>query len=472
MRVPILFCALAAMFAALFLLAPNLDLATAGLFYQPRERFFLAAWWPVRFVEEVIPWTTRLIGVIAIFGAGWLIFTGRPFWRLDRKALIFIVAATALGPGLLVNTVLKDHWGRARPSQVVEFGGAHHFTPAPLPADQCERNCAFVSGHAALGFSLVSFAFLLPPGRKRIAGVAVALGFGSVVGLARMASGGHFLSDVVFAGLIAVAVSWLLYRWIVVCDVFASVAAIRFYGWLGARLKVSEVGGETLTPRQIWAWLAFVVAIAAVGIGWLDRPIAYFFFHTEVIAWHPFFHGVERFGFGWPYLVILGPLFAILRWGGDAPGLRAWAEPMRRAAWIPAFLFAAVAVSGLAVDILKVLFGRTRPKLWFANGSYDFTWLGLRADHWSFPSGHAATAAALMAGLWCLWPRPLPVYIALAALVALSRLVTGAHYLSDTVVGAFIGVVAARAIAVWLARAHVGSLFGRRTAIAPVLPQT
>jgi len=49
-----------------------------------------------------------------------------------------------------------------------------------------------------------------------------------------------------------------------------------------------------------------------------------------------------------------------------------------------------------------------------------------------------------------LWPRPLLLYIAGAALVAVSRVVTGAHYLSDVVAGAVIAVVVTRAIAAWL----------------------
>src|SRR5207249_3238038 len=83
--------------------------------------------------------------------------------------------------GLIANTLFKDHWGRARPAQIEAFGGTRQFTPAPLPAAQCDRNCAFVSGHAAFAFSLVSFAFLLPLGWRRKTAVAAALGFGSLV---------------------------------------------------------------------------------------------------------------------------------------------------------------------------------------------------------------------------------------------------------------------------------------------------
>ena len=139
-------------------------------------------------------------------------------WRFDRNALIFLVAALAIGPGILVNTVLKDHWGRARPFQIEAFGGTRQFTPAPVPADQCARNCSFVSGHAALGFSLVAFAFLLPAGRPRNIVMAGALAFGALIGLGRIAAGHHFLSDVVDAGLVVVATTWLLHRWLVVHD--------------------------------------------------------------------------------------------------------------------------------------------------------------------------------------------------------------------------------------------------------------
>ena len=153
----------------LFLLVPAIDLAVTGLFYIPGEGFPLAGWAPLAAVEDTVPWITKLIVGIAAVGAVWLALIGRPLWRLDRKALVFIVAATVLGPGLIANTVLKDHWGRARPSQIEAFGGTRQFTPAPLPAAQCERNCAFVSGHAALAFSLVE---LRPAAARRPAPTA------------------------------------------------------------------------------------------------------------------------------------------------------------------------------------------------------------------------------------------------------------------------------------------------------------
>ncbi len=421
---------------ALFLLAPGIDTAVSWVFYNPQSGFTLASWPPLVLLEGSIRWIAWGIVLVVAIGALWLWLTGKPLWRFDRKALIFIVAATVLGPGIVVNTVLKDHWGRARPSQIEAFGGAKQFTPAPLPADQCARNCAFVSGHAALGFSLVSFAFLLPAGRARRNAAIAALGFGGLVGLGRIAAGAHFLSDVVDAGLIVVAVSWLLYYWLVVHDGFTPVMAA------GNQLAQTPTG-----RRTIWAF--GIVLGEAVAIIWIDRPLADFF-HAHSEAVKPFFAAVERFGIGWPYLVLSGLAFAGLRWGGSWQPLRSRAVAMREAAIIPGFLFAAIAASGLVVDLLKIVVGRARPKLLFATGTYDFSWFGLRADDWSFPSGHAATAAALMTALWCLWPRPLLLYIVGAALVAASRVVTGAHYLSDVVAGATIAVLVTRAVALWL----------------------
>jgi lipid A 4'-phosphatase len=448
--------------AALFLLMPGIDLATSYLFYDGAKGFFLAGWLPLRAVEGSVPWIVRLMIALAVIAAGWLIVAGRPLWRLDRKALIFVVAATALGPGVIANTVLKDHWGRARPSQVTEFGGARQYTAAPLPAAQCERNCAFVSGHAALGFSLVSFAFLLPFGWRRKTAVAAALGFGALVGLARIAAGGHFLSDVVYAGLIVFATSWLLYQWIVVRDAFASPVARRVYRALG-------YGSAPGSMARIGLWAAGIALVEIVAIGWIDRPLAAYFREAGTV-WRPFFGPIGSLGVAMPYLIVLGVAFVVLRWGSSLSFLAAWAPRMRAATRIPALLFSGIAVSGIVVDVIKVIVGRPRPKLLFSAGSYEFSWIGLSADHWSFPSGHAATAAALAAALWCLWPQPVLLYVIGAALIAASRVVMGAHYLSDVVMGGFIGVVVTRALAVAFARGRLPFRLRPQAAADPVLP--
>jgi membrane-associated phospholipid phosphatase len=61
-------------------------------------------------------------------------------------------------------------------------------------------------------------------------------------------------------------------------------------------------------------------------------------------------------------------------------------------------------------------------------------------------------------------------YVIGAALVAASRVVMGAHYLSDVVMGAFVGVLVARALAVLFARGWPGLRMRPRTAADPALP--
>jgi lipid A 4'-phosphatase len=423
---------------ALFWWAPGTDLFVSGLFYDPQHGFTLAAWRPLADLEGLVRWITWAILAVIVAGAAWLRLVGGPLWQFDRKALIFLLAALAIGPGIVVNTVLKDHWGRARPYQVSEFGGAKIFTAAPLSADQCDKNCSFVSGHAALGFSLVSFAFLLPAGRRRSIAIGAALGVGALLGLGRIAAGHHFLSDIVDAGLIVVGTTWLLHRWLVVHDGAAPITAF-------VRRR-----GETQTGRR-FLWAMAIVLAEAVAILWVDRPIAEFF-HADGAPVQPFFSIVQRLGLGYPWLVLSALTFALLRWGGQLDSLRRWDARMRAASYKSAFIFAAVGASGLAADVLKIVAGRARPKLLFSGGAYGFAGVDWHADHWSFPSGHAATIAALMTALWCLWPRPLWLYVAAAALIALSRVVTDQHYLGDVIAGATIAVVVTRAVAWWMLR--------------------
>ncbi len=468
MRAAAVYFALVAVAAALFLLAPQLDLAASRLFYAPGAGFLLADWPPVVILYRAVPWLAWGALLLVAAAAARLFLTGRPWRRLDRKALVFVVATLALGPGLLANTLLKDHWGRARPAQIEAFGGTRHFTPAPLPAAECAQNCSFVSGHAALGFALVAFAFLLPPGPSRRWGIAAALGFGALIGLGRMAQGAHFLSDVVFAGLLVYGVAAALHWAIVDRDALAAPAPVRLYRSLGHAAAASWGAARRCAEEpagRLGLWAAAAAIAVVVSIAAIDRPLAYFF-HDKGPDLHGLFDLTGRLGLTWGYLTVFGLAFAALHWGGAAPRLRPLAAPMRALSAVPAFLFAALAASGLAVDLLKVLFGRTRPKLLFSSDIFAFTWLGARADHWSFPSGHAATIAALATALWCLWPRHLLFYILLGVIVSASRLVVGAHYLSDTLAGAFIAVVATRGVALLFAKGGIDLARSRRARAA------
>ena len=467
----------AAIFAAalmLFLLRPQLDLLFSSVFFSRGRGFVLESWPPIILIYRSVPWVAWGIVLVTAGAAIWLFLVGRPLWRFDRKALLFVAFSTALGPGFLANTVLKDHWGRARPVQIEAFGGPHHFTPAPLPAAECARNCSFVSGHAALGFSLVAFAFLLQPGPPRRRGIGAALAVGGVVGLVRIAQGAHFLSDVVFAGLLVFGTTALLYWWIVERDGFAAPSLLQLYREIGrgSALACRFACQSWRSPAARLGTAVFVTTIlVVVSIGSVDRPLA-LFLHARDADLHAAFELIGRLGEAWGWLLFFALAFAGLHWGGELPRLRPIVVPMRALSALPAFLFASIAASGLVVDVMKIGFGRLRPKLLFRSDLYGFTWFGWRPDHWSFPSGHSATIVALFSALWWLWPQHLLFYVLAAAIVAGSRAVVGAHYPSDVMAGALVAVLSTRYVALVFARWGIDLAASRqgRSGAAPMPP--
>jgi lipid A 4'-phosphatase len=204
---------LGAAFAALFLAYPELDLMVARVCFGTDGRWFLQdhpAAGAINEGIEILLWVTAAL-LVVLFIVIWL--RRRPLLGLDRRAIVYVFLCFLIGPGLVTNTLFKDHWGRARPSQLVEFGGERAFSPALVISDQCPKNCSFVSGDASAAFGYLSFALLAR--RRRPHAIGAALGFGAGVGAVRMMQGAHFLSDVAYAGvftaLVVLALYWLLF---------------------------------------------------------------------------------------------------------------------------------------------------------------------------------------------------------------------------------------------------------------------
>jgi membrane-associated PAP2 superfamily phosphatase len=128
-----------------------------------------------------------------------------------RKKTIFILLFLAIGPGLVVNVLLKDQLGRPRPREVVEFGGSDQYTPC-WQLGTAGKNSSFPSGHAAVAFFMIAPWFVL---RDEKYGVAVGflvfgMSLGTLVGIARILQGGHFVSDVIWSGGLIYLVGGLL----------------------------------------------------------------------------------------------------------------------------------------------------------------------------------------------------------------------------------------------------------------------
>lgn len=118
-----------------------------------------------------------------------------------RRRCAFLVLVMIVGPGLLVNTLFKQHWGRPRPRDLIEFSGEKQYVMlwSKRPPD---TGNSFASGHASTGFFLFTPYFFLRRRSKwwAVFFLALGLGYGSLIGMARIIQGAHFLSDVVWAG--------------------------------------------------------------------------------------------------------------------------------------------------------------------------------------------------------------------------------------------------------------------------------
>lgn len=198
-----LFCAVMVLAGAALFLIPALDLDTAAFFFSEGVFPWRSQAIPNFFHNIVHPLSISL-AVVFMLAVIFCLVRKRPY-----LPALFMLLALVIGPGLITNTLLKDNWGRARPVQVVEFGGREDFGPPLLIDDECDDNCSFVGGDAAFGYWFHSFAYIAPRRRRTIffAGMGVGLGYS----LLRVGMGAHFLSDVFFAAVVILMSSAAVY---------------------------------------------------------------------------------------------------------------------------------------------------------------------------------------------------------------------------------------------------------------------
>lgn len=176
----------------------NADLLLAARFYSP------AAGWPWK---DAKPWIdlyhygnipSLMLGLfgLIVFVLGFFVRRVASY----RKIGLFLVVYLILGPGLVINMVFKDHWGRPRPVEVKNFGGAEQYQPV-WERGTPGRGKSFPSGHAAVGFFLFAPFFFLRKQSPLWAGLFMLLGlaYGAFMGIGRMAQGGHFATDILWA---------------------------------------------------------------------------------------------------------------------------------------------------------------------------------------------------------------------------------------------------------------------------------
>lgn len=188
--------ALFILLSVFFYAVPQFDLWVAGLFWQPEEGFALNDNPVVQFIYVVFRYMPHFLvpALLILLILPWFKQSLKP----SRKYTGFLLVVLLVGPGIIVHPILKDNWDRPRPRDVQQFGGQLEFSPAFVMADQPGKNQSFASGHAAMGFFFMAFAWVFRQRRYLLGGMLI----GSLVSLGRMVQGGHFVSDIVTAGFI------------------------------------------------------------------------------------------------------------------------------------------------------------------------------------------------------------------------------------------------------------------------------
>lgn len=194
----------------LLLFAPfseSVDLSLSGSYYHPETNSFSNT----PFYEFIYQWgqlPAHLLSAVA--GVLFLLSLWIKRLKPYRIASLILCLSMLLGPGLLTNGILKPLWGRPRPRQITEFGGHASYLPFWKPNPALWRGDVYKSmpsGHSASGFYFLTLTVIGIRYRNRLlifTGVLLAALFGTLLGMTRIAQGGHFFSDV----LVALILTW------------------------------------------------------------------------------------------------------------------------------------------------------------------------------------------------------------------------------------------------------------------------
>jgi membrane-associated PAP2 superfamily phosphatase len=243
--------------------ATGLDIETMRPFYHPDHE---DPWsdkqqplWSLFYRSA--PWVTASLAVtgVALFVLGMV----RERSRRLRWYGVFVLLCVILGPGLIINLVLKDHWGRPRPRQMVEFGGRYEYVQPFVPAPFNTPRKSFPCGHCSVGYLYAAGWWLWRRKHPRWAAASLAGGLtlGTLLGIGRMAAGAHFLSDAVWSALIAYGVAHGLYYYV-----------LRIPAREDARPTLYPLIAHSKRLKAVTVTAAVVIGLGIIGGGILANP--------------------------------------------------------------------------------------------------------------------------------------------------------------------------------------------------------
>lgn len=182
---------------------PYIDLAVTKYFYDPNQGFSSHPFYTFMYKYGPLPADITTAGAIIVFMASYI---SKKFKNWRHPALVLILTM-GIGSGIFIHGILKDHWGRPRPKQVIEFGGTQSFRPYYHPNifNQPEPSKSFTCGHCSVGFYFFALALIGRSLRNRLlfwSGLILTLFLGVSLSVTRIAQGGHFVTDILFSALI------------------------------------------------------------------------------------------------------------------------------------------------------------------------------------------------------------------------------------------------------------------------------
>lgn len=185
--------------------------------------------------------------------------------------------------------------------------------------------------------------------------------------------------------------------------------------------------------NSVWKMVAisFLSVLTLCLFCWLyiDVPIAEFFHQVRIFRNPSKYITTLGNGSIWVMVASVGILYGLLKEN---------ARP-----YINKFftLLLSLATSGLLVSILKITIGRYRPRALVHHGIYKIDPFAITYSKCSFPSGHSQTIFAAMVSLALIFPKGRWFFLSLAFLVATTRIALTNHFLSDVLMGGYIGAL-------------------------------
>jgi lipid A 4'-phosphatase len=184
----------------------DVDRRLAAHFYHAGKGWYLAKAqiWVWLYAYGTIPGLILTLGALVVFLAGNYV----PDLKAWRKPCLLVVLTAIIAAGLLVNAVLKQYWGRPRPSQTTEFGGKWGYRPI-FPPGPPGKGASFPCGHCTMGFIFLAMAgFRRQNKTLAVSGAVTGMALGALLSAGRMIQGAHFLSDTIWSlGIVAMTIT-------------------------------------------------------------------------------------------------------------------------------------------------------------------------------------------------------------------------------------------------------------------------